>query len=67
MTDTTFTAEDICEALAREEVEANRNEWSDRDPDEIYFSKILNEDLAADLYAKGATIGSDGRVIRPSC
>ena len=60
------TVEDIAEALAREEVEANRNQWSDRDPDEVYFIKILKEEQAAELYAKGATIGPDGRVIRPS-
>lgn len=66
MTEKTASVEAICEALAREEIETNRNEWSDRDPDEMYFTKILNEDLAEELYLKGATIGKDGRVIRPS-
>jgi hypothetical protein len=58
--------DEIAEALAIEEVEANRNQWSDRDPDEVYFTKILKEDEAAELHAQGATIGPDGRVIRPS-
>ena len=66
MTEKFSSVEDIAEALAREEVEANRNEWSDRDLDELYFAKLLNEDLAEELAMKGATVGKDGRVIRPS-